>query len=123
MIRADITAGWMAWTDRMDYALPMGSILCGTHTCRMTGTQALLWLPTGWWAGNGGVCTHLADQQTSWLRAVRYERALSTTAASKAVMRSSRTWEGWENGRRKIGAAAVLAIYHEILAPGSQKLE
>jgi len=88
-ITVDTKAGRKYWGRS---PLPQGALLCGT-----VGTQALLWLPTGWWCGGGGVLSSLdqREAQRGWLQALRDLRGWELLPDGV----SPRTWEGWEGGR------------------------
>ena len=85
--------------------MPQGALLCGT-----VGTQALLWLPTGWWCGGAGVLSSLyqREAQRGWLRALR---GAGWDVLPDGVSR--RTWEGWEQGRN-IPAPHVYALWESL---------
>ena len=90
-------------------ALPMGSIACGA-----VDDQALIWLPTGWWAGTIGSLSSLDQKkvQRAWLQQLRTEH--DKEALMAAVEVSWRTWQNWELGRI-IPAPKLYKIYHNFL--------
>ena len=107
-ITADAAAGAKFWGRS---PLPQGGLLVGTVGC-----GALIWLPTGWWSGGGGVLKRLPARETQrdWLQSVRgaqggWERL--------PVEVSRRTWENWEQGR-PIPPAQAYAIWQALQAAG-----
>lgn len=92
--------------------LPAFATIIGTVMDRGV-EQALIWMPTGFWSGGGGVLSRLDPHaaQRGWLQAIRADHGWDLLDMLGV---SRRTWEDWEQGRRHPKPESMHALHAAI---------